>query len=322
MIRYVLRRVGLFVLALVVTSGLIFTLLRILPGDVAQVIGGIKATPDQLDRIRTTYGLDRSLPDQYLGWVGGLARWDLGDSLVTGSPIAAQLGEKFSVTLPLCALAVILSIAVGVPVGVWAGLHHDGVAGRLIAVGAQALASVPVLWAGLLLVVLLAQGVGLIGLFPSQGFPVDGWAEPGRALSSLMLPALTIAIVEGAVIVRFVRSAVLEALPQDYLRTAAAKGLTRTGALLRYGLPNVSLSVLPVIALQAASTITGAIVVETLFDLPGIGSMLVGDVANRDLVKVQSEVLVLVAIVLVVGLVLDVVQRLVDPRLRRSGAGA
>jgi ABC-type dipeptide/oligopeptide/nickel transport systems, permease components len=322
MFHYVLRRLGLFLLALVVTSLGIFALLRVLPGDVAQVIGGIKATPEQLARIRTSYGLDRPLAAQYLDWVGGLLRWDLGDSLVTGSPIADQLAEKLQVTIPLCLLAVTIAVVSGIPLGIWAGLRHDRPTGQVISLGSQALAAVPVVWAGLLLVILLSDGVGVVGLFPSQGFPLDGWAQPGRALRSLVLPALTIGLVEGAVIVRFVKSAVLEALPQDYLRTAAAKGMTRTGALLRFGLPNVSLAVLSVIALQAASMITGAVVVETLFALPGIGSMLVGDVANRDLVKVQSSVLLLVALVLVVGLVLDVAQRAIDPRLRRRVVGA
>lgn len=317
---YILRRLGLFALGLAVMSLLIFTLLRVLPGDVAQVIGGVRATPDQLDHIRAVYGLDQPLLVQYLAWIRGLLRWDLGDSVLTGSPIAAQIGEKLQVTLPLCVLAVAISLLVGVPVGVWAGLRDEHPDGQAVGFLAQAAAAVPVLWAGLLLVVLFGRGVGLVGVLPSQGFPLDGWARPGRALRALVLPAVTIAVVEGAVIVRFVRSAVLEAMPQDFVRTAAAKGMTRTGALVRYGLPDASLSIISVIGLQAASMITGAIVVETLFALPGIGSMLVGDVANRDLVKVQSEVLLLVAFVLVVGLVLDIVHRAIDPRLRRGSA--
>lgn len=319
---YVLRRAGLFVLAVLATSVLVFAVLRVLPGDVASVIGGIRATPDQLGRIRSAYGLDRPLPVQYLEWVRGLLRWDLGDSLVTGSPIGPQIAEKLQVTIPLCLLAVTMSVAIGLPVGIWGGLHNDRTSGRAVSVLSQALAAVPVLWAGLLLVTLFAQGVGVWGILPSQGFPLAGWAHPWAALRALVLPALTIAVVEGAVIARFVRSAVLEALSKDYVRTAAAKGMTRTGALLRFGLPNVSLSILSVIALQAASMLTGAIVVETLFALPGVGSMLVRDVADRDLVKVQSEVLVLVVAVLLVGLALDIVQRLIDPRLRRTEAAA
>jgi peptide/nickel transport system permease protein len=322
MLSYILRRAGLFLLALAVTTLVVFAVLRILPGDVAQTIGGIRATPEQLEQIRSAYGLDRPLAVQYLSWVSGLARGDLGDSLLTGSPIAGEVLQKLEVTLPLTLLAVALSVAAGLPLGIWAGLHAGRADGQAIGFLSQAAAAVPVLWAGLLLVVLLGRGVGLVDALPTQGFPREGWARPGAALESLVLPALTIAIVEGAAIVRFTRSAVLEALPSDYLRTAAAKGMTRTRALLRFGLPNVSLSILSVIALQAASMITGAIVVETLFDLPGVGSMLVADVASRDLVKVQSEVLLLVSLVLVVGLLVDVAHRLIDPRLRRQGARA
>jgi len=322
MLSYILRRVGLFLLALAVTTLVVFATLRVLPGDVAQTIGGVRATPEQLEQIRSAYGLDRPLAVQYLSWVAGLLHGDLGDSLVTGAPIASEVLQKLEVTLPLTLFALTLSVVAGLPLGIWSGLHAGRADGQIIGFLSQAAAAVPVLWAGLLLVVLLGRGVGLIDALPTQGFPRDGWADPGRALESLILPALTIALVEGAVIVRFTRSAVLEALPADYLRTAAAKGMTRTRALLRFGLPNVSLSILSVIALQAASMITGAIVVETLFDLPGVGSMLVTDVASRDLIKVQSEVLLLVSLVLVVGLLVDIVHRLIDPRLRRRGAHA
>lgn len=315
---YVVRRVALFVLGLGVTSVVIFAALRALPGDIAQVIGGVKATPEQLDRIRDSYGLDRPLISQYLDWLAGLVRLDLGISLRTGSPIAGELAEKLAVTLPLCFLALTLAVAIGVPLGVLAGLRHDRRSGVAVSVVAQGLAAVPVLWAGLLLIVVFGKGVGLVGILPSQGFPLDGWAQPGAALRALVLPAVTIAIVEGAIILRFVRSAVLEALPQDYIRAAAAKGLTRTQAVLRHGLPNVSLSVLSVIGLQAASLVTGAVLIETLFALPGVGAMLVSDVGNRDLVKVQSEVLVLTGFVLLIGLLVDIVHKTVDPRQRRE----
>lgn len=320
MAAYVLRRLGLFVLGLVVTSVIVFATLRVLPGDVAQVIGGIKATPEQLDRIRVAYGLDRSLASQYLDWLAGVVRGDLGTSLLTRAPIGGQLMEKFEVTLPLCAMGLAVAVAIGVPLGVYSALRNGRLVGGLVSVGAQALAAVPVLWAGLLLILVLGQGVGLVGVLPSQGFPLDGWDDPGRALRSLILPAITIGVVEGAIILRFVRSAVLEAIPQDYVRTAAAKGLTRTQAIVRHGLPNVSLAVLSVIALQAASLIAGAVLVETLFALPGVGSMLVADVGNRDLVKVQSEILLLTGLVLLIGLLVDVAHRVIDPRQRRAVA--
>jgi peptide/nickel transport system permease protein len=165
----------------------------------------------------------------------------------------------------------------------------------------------------MLLVIVFAVSLGWL---PPQGFPRDGWEQPGRAIQSLILPAITIGLVEGAVLLRFIRSAVLEAQGQDFVRTAAATGLTRTRALLTQGLPVAALSVVSVFALQVAALLVGAVVVEQLFTLPGIGRMLVTDVGNRDLTMVQGEVLALTAVVLVIGALIDIVHRIVDPRHR------
>lgn len=316
MLGYLTRRIALFAAGLALVSLLVFAVLRVLPGDVAHVVGGTTATPDQLAALRDAYGLDRPLVEQYLQWASGLLHGDLGRSLLTDTPVVDEVRARAQVTLPLVALALLVAIGAGLPVGVWAGLRHERRAGRAVAVAVQAAAAVPVVWAGLLLVLLLSQGVGLVGLLPSQGFPRDGWADPGAALRALVLPALTIGLVEGAVLARFTRSAVLEASGQDYLRTAAAAGLTRDQALLRHGLPTVSLSVLSVLGLQAASLVTGAVLVEALFVLPGLGTMLASDVGDRDLVAVQGEIVALTALVLVIGLAVDLVHRFLDPRQR------
>ncbi len=320
MTRFLLRRVALLIVGLLVASVLIFLTLRVLPGDVAQVIGGIKATPEELERIRQELGLDRSLPAQYLDWVGGLLHGDLGTSLITGTPVADELSEKFAVTLPLALLSLLVALLIALPLGILSALRHDRPDGVVISFGSQILAAVPALWAGLLLIILLGRGVGLIGILPSNGFPREGWANPGAALVALILPALTIGLIEGAVLLRFVRSAALEAMSQDYVRTAAAKGLTPTGALVRHGLPNVGLSIVTIGALQIAGLITGAVLVESLFNLPGVGRMLVTDVGTRDLVKVQSEILLFTGIVLVIGTLVDILHRTVDPRQRERPA--
>ncbi|GAA2751652.1 ABC transporter permease [Amnibacterium kyonggiense] len=312
MLRFVATRLVLLVVGLLVAAALIFLTLRVLPGDVAQVIGGTRASPEQVARIRTELGLDEPIPLQFLDWIGGVLRGDLGRSLVTGTPVAVELGAKLAVTLPLAGLSLLIGL-LGIPLGVLSAVLYRRAGGFLIAAAAQAIAAVPVVFAGVLLVLLLGAWLRLL---PVQGFPLDGWQEPGRALASLVLPALTIGIVEGAVVLRFTRSATLEALGQDHVRTAAAKGMTRTRALLTHGLPGVLLSVIAVIGLEIAALLVGAVVVESLFQLPGVGRMLVTDVANRDLVKVQSELLVLTGLVLVVGAVVDVLHRLLDPRLR------
>jgi peptide/nickel transport system permease protein len=312
-LRFVATRVVLLALGLLVAAALIFLTLRVLPGDVAQVVGGTRASAEQVARIRTELGLDRPIPLQFLDWIGGLLHGDLGRSLVTGTPVAAELGAKLTVTLPLAALSLLLGLGLGIPLGVLSAVLHRRVGGFLIAAAAQAIAAVPVVFAGVLLILLLGAWLHLL---PVQGFPLDGWQQPGRAVASLVLPALTIGIVEGAVVLRFTRSATLEALGQDHVRTAAAKGMTLTRALLTHGLPGVLLSVISVVGLEIAALLVGAVIVETLFQLPGVGRMLVTDVANRDLVKVQSELLVLTGLILVVGMLVDVVHRVLDPRLR------
>jgi peptide/nickel transport system permease protein len=312
-IRYALTRLALLVVGLVVASVLIFLSLRVLPGDVAQLIAGTDSTPEQVAAIRERLGLGAPLPVQYLDWVGGVFRGELGTSLLTGSSVTAQLADKAQITVPLGMLSLVIALVIAVPLGVLSAVRRGRPAGTGVSVAAQALAAVPVVWAGMMLVVVFAVWLGWL---PAQGFPRGGWSDPAAALRALLLPALTIGIVEGAMLLRFVRSATLQAIGQDYVRTAAAKGLTRTGALLRHGLPNVALSVVTVLGLQVAGILVGAVVIEQLFTLPGIGRMLVEDVGRRDLPMVQGELLVLTGFVLVVGFLVDLLHRSLDPRQR------
>jgi peptide/nickel transport system permease protein len=314
-IRYTLTRFALLLLGLLVASVLIFVTLRVLPGDVASVIAGVGSTPEQQDAIRARLGLDRPLPAQYLDWIGGLLRGDLGTSLMTGSSVVDQLAQKAEVTVPLGVLSLLIAVVISVPLGVLSAMRRGRAEGTALSVGAQALAAVPVVWAGMMLVVVFAVWLGWL---PAQGFPRAGWEDPAAALRALILPALTIGIVEGAMLLRFVRSATLQAVGQDFVRTAAAKGLTRDQALIRHGLPVVGLSVITVLGLQVAGIIVGAVVIEQLFSLPGIGRMLVSDVAARDLPMVQGELLALTGFVLVVGFAVDLVHRFIDPRQREA----
>lgn len=313
--RYAVTRVVLLLAGLLVASVLIFLTLRVLPGDVAAVIGGTTSSPEQVAAIREGLGLDRPLAAQYTDWIGGLLRGDLGTSLLTGAPVADELASKAQVTVPLGVLSLLIALAFSIPLGVASALRRGRADGTALSVAAQSLAAVPVVWAGLMLVVIFAVWLGWL---PAQGFPRNGWADPGAAIRSLILPALTIGVVEGAMLMRFVRSATLQAIGQDYVRTAAAKGLTRTRALIRHGLPNVALSIITVLGLQVAGIVVGAVIIEQLFSLPGIGRMLVTDVGQRDLPKVQSELLALTGFVLVIGFVVDLVQRLIDPRQREA----
>ena len=315
MIRYALTRLALLVVGLVVASVLIFLTLRVLPGDIATLIAGTNSTPAQIAAIRTQLGLDEPLFGQFADWVGGVVRGDLGTSLRTGSTVASEILDKAQVTVPLGIMALTVAVVFSVPLGVLSAMRRSRPDGTALSVGAQALAAVPVVWAGMMLVVVFAVWLGWL---PAQGFPRSGWQTPWLAFRALILPAITIGIVEGAMLMRFVRSATLQAVGQDYVRTAAAKGLTRNQALVRHGLPSVGLSVITVLGLQIAGIIVGAVIIEQLFSLPGIGRMLVADVAARDLPKVQGELLVLTSFVLIVGFVVDLVHRLIDPRQREA----
>lgn len=315
MLRYALTRVVLLIAGLLAASLLIFATLRVLPGDVAQVIAGTKGTPEQIEQIRQQLGLDEPLTAQYVDWITGVLRGDLGSSLLTGSPVAAELWEKAEVTVPLGLMAMTVALLISVPLGVLSALQRRRAFGTALSVLAQGLAAVPVIWAGMLLIIVFALGLDVL---PAQGFPRVGWEAPDRAFASLVLPALTIGVIEGAVLLRFVRSATLQAMNQDYVRTAAAQGLTRTQALLRHGLPNVGLSVITMLGLQFAGIVVGAVVIEKLFNLPGIGRMLVADVGSRDLPMVQGELLVLTGVVLIIGFAVDIIHRLMDPRLREA----
>lgn len=316
MIRYALTRLLLLAVGLAVASAIIFLTLRVFPGDVAQMIAGTNGTPEQVARIRTELGLDRPLLTQYLDWIGGVFTGDLGSSFLTGTPVTAELAEKARVTVPLGILAMAIALIVAVPFGVLSAVRRGRAGGTAISVIAQALAAVPVVWAGMMLVVVFAVGLGWL---PAQGFPTaTGWSTPWLALRSLLLPALTIGVVEGAMLLRFVRSATLQAIGEDFVRTAAAKGLTRTQALLRHGLPSVGLSIITVLGLQVAGIIVGAVVIEQVFNLPGIGRMLVTDVGARDLEKVQGELLLLTAFVLAIGFLVDLLHHAIDPRQREA----
>lgn len=315
MLRYTLIRGALLIAGLLVASVLIFLTLRVFPGDVAQLIAGTQASPAQVDALRQNLGLERPLPVQYFEWIGGVVRGDLGTSLLSGASVGEELVSKAQVTVPLGVMSLVIALLIAVPFGILSALLRGRAAGTVLSVAAQALAAVPVIWAGMMLIVVFAVWLGWL---PAQGFPRDGWEQPWQAFRALLLPALTIGIVEGAMLLRFVRSATLQAAGQDFVRTAAAKGLSRNRALVQHGIPAVGLSIVTVLGLQVAGIIVGSVIIEQLFTLPGIGRMLVTDVGTRDLIKVQSELLVLTGFVLVIGFVVDLVHHLIDPRQREA----
>jgi peptide/nickel transport system permease protein len=294
---------------------MVFLLLRLLPGDLARVVGGTDAPPERIEALRESLGLNRPLVVQYGDWIGGILTGDFGTSALNGASVTDELAQKLEVSAPLVLASTALSVLVAVPLGIVAGARHRKTDGVALSVVSQLGIALPTFWVGLMLVILFAVHWNLL---PSQGFPTDGWSEPGRAVRSLVLPTITLALSQGAVLMRFVRSATLDVLHQEYIRTARSKGLTRTQALFRHGLRNASLPIVSILGVQIASLIAGVVVIERVFTLPGVGQMLVRDVGTRDLEKVQGTVLLIAVFVLVIGFAVDVLHRLVDPRLRTS----
>ena len=309
------RRLSLFISSLVVSSGIVFALLRLLPGDLAQAKLGIQATPESLAILRHEMGLDRSLLSQYLDWLIHALHGDLGVSILSGADITAEIAQKATVTIPLVIMASIIAVLISIPLGMYAALRYrnfDGVATSGIS---QLGIAVPIFWSGILIATVFAV---LWPLLPAGGFPEIGWSEPGNAFKSMILPVFTLALGQGAVLMRFARSATIDTLQQDYFRTARATGLSRFQALRIHGVRNAMIPVISVLGMQMATLIVEAIIVENVFALPGIGQMLLQDVNNRDLLKVQGIIAVTTSIVFLVSFIVDLVLGLLDPRVRQK----
>lgn len=315
MLRYLFQRLVVLVVSLVLASVLIFVILRWLPGDSAGATLGVGATSDQLEELRRQLGTDRPVVEQYWDWIGGLLRGDAGVSFLSRAPVGELIAARLPVTLPLSLAAFVLSVLISLPVGVLAAVRRRNPEGALISVVSQLGVAVPIFWVGVILIAVFALDLGWL---PPGGFPRQGWDAPGDAALSLVLPALTIAIAMSAVMVRYIRSATLDVLDQDYMRTARALGYSRARALARHGLRNASVPVVAILGIELATSMLGAVVVEAVFDLPGIGSLLLSSVVGRDLAVVQTLVLAITVTVLVINLGVDLLQRAIDPRLRSS----
>lgn len=320
--RFLGKRLLLFVGALVGLSLLVFALLRILPGDVAAVVAGTNATAERLMSLRAQMGLDKSYAAQYGDWVLGLLHGDLGTSVVSGKAVSAQVSSRASVTFPLIVLSLLIALAIGLPLGCAAVLTRNVRLHGVFHAVAIVAGAVPALWGGLLLILLFSKGIGLMGLLPSQGFPDAGWAAPLSAMAALVLPALATGITAGASIMRYTRAAVGDMASSQAVAMAMACGMTRRQAVLRVALRLAIPQLVSVIGLTFAQMVTGVMVVENLFALPGLGSMLVTDVGNRDLTAVQSELFLLAAFFLFLGLLVDLLHRMLDPRLKNATIGS
>lgn len=305
-------RLGVFALSLAVASVVIFVVTQALPGDVARVLLGDGASPEQLAAKRAQLGVDRPLAAQYVTWIGGMLAGDFGTSWTSSLPVAGLIAPRIGVTAWLASFGLLLAALVAVPLGAVAALKRRRPAGFVTSAAAQVGMAIPAFWAGILLVLVFAV---TLRWFPSGGYVPLGTDPMGWA-SHLVLPVLSLGLVQGAVLIRYVRSAFLEVLGEDYFRTARSIGWTPWRALARHGLRNAAVSLVTVIGLQLAAVLVGAIVVERVFVLPGLGSLLLQSVTSYDLVTVRGVVMLLVFSVLVINALVDLSYVVIDPRLR------
>lgn len=315
--RSLARRLSLFVATLVAASVLIFWAVQALPGDVAQASLGMGASPEQVAALRQKWGLDRPVLVRYLEWVSRLPAGDFGHSYLTGQSVASQIGPRLAVTAWLVGFAMPIALVLAVGIGMAAAIWRRSWVGTVVAGLSQVGMAVPAFYAGILLVLLFAVRLRWL---PANGYVSlinpDGGVRPWPWLSHLVLPVVSLVIVQASVLSRYVRSALIEVLSEDYYRTARSIGWTRYAALLRHGIRNASISVVTVVGLQLATMLIGAIVVEQVFALPGLGTLLLSAVGSRDLLVVQGVVMLLVTAVLVINLLVDLSYVAIDPRLR------
>jgi peptide/nickel transport system permease protein len=310
--RYVARRVAALVATLFFVSALVFVVIRVLPGDPAALIMGTEGGQEATERLREAMGLNRPLPVQYVEWLGGALRGDLGRSIQYDLPVGELILSRLPVTLPLALLAAAFMVAVAVPLGLYAATHHRRAGDYVAMVVSQLGISIPQFWSGLLLILLFSVTLGWVR---SGGF--DGWsAGAWPALRSLLLPAVALGLFQAAVLVRATRSAVLDVLREDYVRTARAKGVSERAVVGRHTLRNALIPVVTVAGLQLGQLMAGAIVLESVFALPGLGRLALGAISARDLPVVQGVTLFVASVIVVINFAVDLAYGFLDPRIR------
>lgn len=314
MTAYILKRLLAAIPVIAGLSVIVFLIMAMIPGDPALAILGAYATPENIERLNAQLGLDKTLVEQYFIWVSNLLQGDFGRSYILNRPVLDEIVERFGATLILAGTALVICSVLGLLAGVISAVRQFGWADRIITFLVIIGISVPSFFLGLLLILLFAVQWRL---FPASGmYAVYGGGDLPDLLRHLFLPAMTLAVVATGIIARLTRAAMLEVLRQDYVRTARAKGLDERKVIYKHAFKAAMVSVVPVIGLQAGFVLGGAVYIETVFQWPGIGAMLVKAISTRDILLVQGGVLVVAAAYVFVNLLADVVQSLLDPRLK------
>ena len=312
MVQFILRRVLQMLLILFLVSSAVFFMFKLVPGDVAAVRLGIEQTPEALAALRAQLGLDRPLPVQYLSWLSGLLRGDLGTSYVDGAPVFGIVASRFFITLELVLVITVLSALISIPVAVVAAQRK----GTLVDGGIRAVSmvgySLPTYWWAILLMLLFSVALGWL--------PAGGYVYPnrdfGRHLLHLIMPTLAMVMILVAAQVRFLRSSILDIIQLDYVRTARAKGLSSRRVLYKHVLRNSLAAFITVVGLNFATLIGGMVIIEQIFTWPGLGWLIITSILNRDFPVVQGAVLFVAAIFVTVNLAVDILYAALDPRIR------
>lgn len=311
-LNYLLRRLGTLLLVLFGVSLVTFAIVPLLPGSPARVTLGVQATPESVAALERRMGLDRPLPVRYADWIGGIVlRGDFGDSLISGAPIAREVGRRLPATVNLALVALLIGLAIALPAGFLSALRPGSGRDLGVSILSQIGVSVPDFWMGILLILLFSETLGWL---PSSGYlPMSAGFWPW--LSHILLPATTVGIISGSIMTRFVRSALLEVLGQDYVRTARAKGMPRQRVLGKHVARNAAISIVTIIGLQMATLLSAVVVVEIIFAWPGLGQLALTATLQRDYPALQASVLLSAVIFTVVNLVTDLSYTFLDPRV-------
>ena len=314
MIGFIIRRLLHMVVALLGVSLVVFAIVHLVPGDPVRIALGTRFDQDAYDALRARNGLDRPLLEQYVTWLGSAVQGDLGVSFRSGRPVTSMVLERLPTTLTLAGAALLVALTVSLPLGILSAMRSGSKLDYLTTGASQVGISIPDFWAGIMYIFLFAS---VWAILPPSGYdPLT--EDPVGWFRHLVLPAVTVGLISGSILFRFVRSAVLEAAGQDYVRTARARGLTEMQVLRRHILPNAWIPIVTVVGLQLGFLLGGVVVVEVIFAWPGLGRLALIAVENRDYTVLQGAVLYIAAMFLIINLVVDVLYAVLDPRIRYS----
>jgi peptide/nickel transport system permease protein len=312
MLRYIFQRLMGMIVVMAIVVTIVFVIVRVTPGDPAAVMLGPEATQEDISALRTRLGLDQSLGLQYVYYIGQLLQGDLGQSIFLNQPVTSALAERAEPTFFLTLLSIVIACAIALPIGIYAAYRRGSFVDQAATTLAMLAASIPSFWLGLILIQILAVRIGW--------FPVSGYGGPGSSFAERMyhltLPAIALGVVSSALILRFTRASMLDVLGDDFIRTARAKGLGERKVVMKHALKNALIPILTIIGLTAAVLISGAVVTETVFGLPGVGNLVVSAVLRRDYPVIQGALLVIAALYVLINFAIDMLYLLVDPRVR------